>query len=181
MYRWSGTFSDLKSFLVSFSDPIRNIGGWSVVCEVDCEIDTCLRVKSFPNFKSEGVWSIDSELCPAGRSLCLPVWFCSSTSAAVRGCRWIVVSWLVHPTQQSSLLMFILHLPWYEVTSRLPVKVSVHKEEIREHFAHQSVSSSVKESVLRLLTGLHYFCGFPPYYFVDTLSERKGENASIFV
>ena len=21
---------------------------------------------------------------------------------------------------------------------------------------------------------------FPPYYFVDTLSERKGENASIF-
>ena len=65
----------LKSFLVRNSDPIHNIGGWSVVCEVDCEIDTCLRVKSFPNFKSEGVWSIDSELCPAGRSLCLPSGF----------------------------------------------------------------------------------------------------------
>ena len=86
MYRWSGTFSDLKSFLVSFSDPNHNIGDWSVVCEVGCEIDTCLRVKSFPNFKFEGVWSIGSELCSADRSLCLPSGF-SSTSPVVRGCR----------------------------------------------------------------------------------------------
>ena len=76
----------LKSFLVSFSDPNHNIGDWSVVCEVGCEIDTCLRVKSFPNFKFEGVWSIGSELCSSDRSLCLPVWF-SSTSPVVHGCR----------------------------------------------------------------------------------------------
>ena len=86
MYRWSVTFSDLKSFLVSISDPNHNIGDWSVVCEVGGEIGTCLRVKSFPNFKFEGVWSIVSELCSADRSLCLPSGF-YSTSPVVCGCR----------------------------------------------------------------------------------------------
>ena len=50
------------------------------------EVDTCLRVKSFPNFKFEGVWSIGSELCLADRSLCLPSGF-SSTNPVFRGCR----------------------------------------------------------------------------------------------
>ena len=86
MYRWSGTFSDLKSFLVSIFDPNHNIGDWSGVCEVGRETDACLRVKSFPNFKFEGVWSIESELCSADRSLCLPSGFLS-TSPLVRGCR----------------------------------------------------------------------------------------------
>ena len=45
------------------------------VCEVGGEIDSCLRVKTFPNFQFEGVWSIESELCLADRSLCLLVWF----------------------------------------------------------------------------------------------------------
>ena len=58
MYRWSGTFSDLKSFLVSFSGPNHIIGDWSGVCEVGRETDACLRVKSFPNFQFEGVWSM---------------------------------------------------------------------------------------------------------------------------
>ena len=75
--------SDLKSFLVSFSDRNHNIGDWSGVCEVGREIGACLRVKSFPNFKFEGVWSIESELCSADRSLCLPSGFLS-TSPLVR-------------------------------------------------------------------------------------------------
>ena len=74
-YRWSGTFFRSEEFLSQFSDPNHIIGDWSVVCEVGCEIDTCLRVKSFPNFKFEGVWPIESELCSADRSLCLHVWF----------------------------------------------------------------------------------------------------------
>ena len=45
------------------------------VCEVGGEIDACLRVKSFPNFQFEGVWSIESELCSADRSLYLPSGF----------------------------------------------------------------------------------------------------------
>ena len=45
------------------------------VCEVGGEIDSCLRVKTFPNFQFEGVWSIESELCSADRSLCLPSGF----------------------------------------------------------------------------------------------------------
>ena len=56
------------------------------VCEVGGEIDACLRVKSFPNFQFEGVWSIESELCSADRSLCLPSGFLS-TCPVVRGCR----------------------------------------------------------------------------------------------
>ena len=35
-----------------------------------------------------------------------------STSPVVRGWRWIVIIWFVHPTQQSSLLMSVLRLPW---------------------------------------------------------------------
>ena len=46
-YRWSGTFSDLKSFLVSFSDPNHIIGDWSVVCGAGREICACLRSSSF--------------------------------------------------------------------------------------------------------------------------------------
>ena len=83
-YRQFGTFSDLKSFLVSFSDRNHNIGDWSGVCEVGREIDACLRVKSFPNFQFEGVWSTESELSSADRSLCLPSGFLS-TIPLVRG------------------------------------------------------------------------------------------------
>lgn len=86
MYRWSGTFSDLKSFLVSFSDPNHNIGDWSVCFEVGGEIDACLRVKSFPSFKFEGVWSSESELSSADRSLCLP-------SGFLLRVRWSVECW----------------------------------------------------------------------------------------
>ena len=100
----------LKSFLVSFSDAIHSIGDWSVVFEVDCEIYRYLSASQvvFRNSSLKTCWSSEGELWsnrPCRRSLCLPVWI-SSTSAAVRGCRWSVVIWLIHPTQQSSLLLY---------------------------------------------------------------------------
>ena len=57
-YRWSGTFFRSEEFLSQFSDPNHIIGDWSGVCEVGREIDSCLRVKTFPNFQFEGVWSM---------------------------------------------------------------------------------------------------------------------------
>ena len=64
-----------EEFLSQFFWP-KSQYWWLVSCfEVGGEIDACLRVKSFPSFKFEGVWSSESELSSADRSLCLPSGF----------------------------------------------------------------------------------------------------------
>ena len=110
-YRWTGTFFRSEEFLSQFFWP-KSHHWWLVRCLWSWPWNWCLSacrvVSELP------VWRRvvnESELCSADRSLCLPSGF-PSTSPVVRGWRWIVIIWFVHPTQQSSLLMSVLRLPW---------------------------------------------------------------------
>ena len=89
-----------------------------------------------------------------------------------------LIVWFVHPTQHSSLWCQFFVCRDRGKKQFYQFKVPVHKKtsehlllSVSQFFGEESSTVTVDWNV--------YFLYFSSNYFVDTLSERKGENASI--